>query len=57
MREAGGTNEPLANCPLITAKSRHSFIYEKAKPKTELGDFGEIKPGFANADYKLKPAS
>lgn len=33
MREAGGTNEPLANYPLITAKSGHSISYEKTKPK------------------------
>lgn len=53
MREAGVTDEPLGNCPLITAKSGYSFSYEKEKPKNKLDDFGEVKPGFANADYKL----
>lgn len=53
MREAGVTDEPSANCPLITAKSQHSFSYEKEEPKNELDDFGEVKPGFPNTDYKL----
>lgn len=57
MREAGGINNPLANCPLITAKSGHSFSKEKGKPKNEPDDTGEIKPDFVNVDCKFQPAS
>lgn len=40
MREAGGTNDPLANWAL-QANCGHSFSYEKAKPKNDPDD-GEI---------------
>lgn len=40
-RETGRSKNP-ADCPLITAKSGHSFSYETTKPKNELGDVGEI---------------
>lgn len=55
-REAGGTNDP-ADCPLITAKSGHSFSCETAKPKNELGDIGEIICIYKTWLYGLPPAS
>lgn len=40
-RQAGRSKNPV-DCPLITAKSGHSFSYETTKRKNELGDVGEI---------------